>query len=70
MGVHESRGNLSKAFKELMLRWAETKQSWNDVRSEQFEEQYLRELENNVRMAGSGMDQIGILIQQARRECE
>jgi hypothetical protein len=70
MGVHESRGNLSKAFKELMLRWADTRQGWNDVRSEQFEQQYLIELENNLRMAGSAMDQIGILINQARRDCE
>ena len=70
MGVHESRGNLTKAFKELMLRWAETKGQWNDARSEQFEQQYLFELENDLRQAGSAMDQIGILINQARRDCE
>ena len=42
MGVHESRGNLAKAFKELMTRWAEARQGWDDVRSEQFETQYLQ----------------------------
>ena len=70
MGVHESRGNLSKAFKDLMLRWAETKHGWNDARSEEFEQQYLLELESNLRAAGSAMDQMGILINQARRDCE
>ena len=70
MGVHESRGNLAKAFKELMLCWAETKHGWNDARSEQFEQQYLVELENNLRTAGTAMDQVAILINQARRDCE
>ena len=70
MGVHESRGNLTKAFKELMLRWAETKAQWDDARSEEFEQKYLVELQTDLRTAGSAMDQIGILINQARRDCE
>ena len=39
-------------------------------RSEQFEQQYLVELEADLKMAGSAMDQIGILLHQARRDCE
>ena len=70
MGVHESRGNLTKAFKDLMLRWGETKAQWDDARSEEFEKQYMFELENTLRTAGSAMDQMGILINQARRDCE
>ena len=70
MGVHESRGNLAKAMKDLMLRWAETRQGWDDARSEEFEKQYLFELESTLRTAGSAMDQMGILINQARRDCE
>jgi hypothetical protein len=70
MGVHESRGNLAKALKELMLRWSETRASWDDVRAEQFEGQYLRQLEVDLRAAGSAMDQVSILLHQARRDCE
>lgn len=70
MGVHESRGNLAKAFKELMLRWADTRASWNDVRAEEFEKQYLRQLESDLRTTGSAMDQMGVLLSQARRDCE
>ncbi len=70
MGVHESRGNLAKAYKELMNRWLETRQSWDDARAEEFEQKYLRELEADLRTAGSAMDQMGILINQARRDCE
>ena len=70
MSVHESRGNLAKAMKELMLRWADTRQSWDDSRSAEFEEKYMRELEANLRSAGSAMDQMAILLSQARRDCE
>ena len=70
MGVHESRGNLAKAIKELMLRWRDTRAVWDDARAEQFEQQYLRQLEADLRVAGSAMDQMGILIQQVRRDCE
>ena len=70
MGVHESRGNLAKAMKELMQRWAETKQGWNDARSAEFEDRYLRELESDLRTAGSAMEQMGVLLNQVRRDCE
>ena len=70
MGVHEARGNLSKAFKEMMTRWLEARQGWDDVRSEQFETEYLQQLESDLRTAGSAMDQIGTLIREARRDCE
>src|SRR5688500_13000250 len=52
MGVHEARGTLSKAMKELMLRWSDVKSNWDDVQSRQFEETYLRNLEADLRVAG------------------
>ena len=70
MGVHESRGNLNKAMKELMNRWAETRQGWDDVRAVEFEKKYLEQLESDMRVAGSAMDQMAILLQQVRRDCE
>jgi len=70
MGVHESRGNLAKAYKELMLRWSDTRAAWDDVRAEEFEKQYLQQLESDLKAAGSAMDQMGILLHQIRRDCE
>ena len=69
MGVHEARGNLSKAFKELMLRWQETRGQWDDAQAEQFEETVLRTLESDLRTANSAMDQMGILLNQVKRDC-
>jgi hypothetical protein len=70
MGVHESRGNLNKAIKELMLRWSEARAAWDDVRAEEFEKQYLQQLEADLKMTGNAMDQMGILLHQVRRDCE
>ena len=69
MGVHEARGNLAKAFKELMLRWQETRSQWDDAQAEQFEETVLRTLESDLRTANSAMDQMGILLNQVKRDC-
>ncbi len=70
MGVHEARGTLSKAMKELMLRWSETRAEWDDAMAEQFEKQFLQALESDLRTAASAMDQMSILLHQVRRDCE
>ena len=70
MSVHESRGNLAKALKELSLRWAEARQNWDDAQALDFEDKYMRELEANLRSAGSAMDQMAVLLTQAKRDCE
>jgi hypothetical protein len=70
MSVHESRGNLAKAVKELTLRWAEARQNWDDAQAVDFEDKFIRELEANIRSAGSAMDQMAVVLTQARRDCE
>ncbi|HEY8665501.1 MAG TPA: hypothetical protein VIL86_02495 [Tepidisphaeraceae bacterium] len=70
MGVYEGRGALSKAIKELMLRWNETKLHWDDAVSERFEEAHLAPLEMDLRNATSAMDHMAVLLSQIRRDCE
>ena len=70
MGVHEARGTLAKAHKELMLRWAEVRAHWDDEQARAFEENVLRNLEADLRTAGSAMDSVGQLLHQVRRDCE
>lgn len=69
MGVHEGSGQLAKSFKELMRRWADTKANWTDARSREFEEQYLRTLERDLRSAVTAMDHISQVLGQVRRDC-
>ena len=70
MGMHEARGTLTKAFKVLMLRWAETRAQWDDAQAEQFEKTYLLNLESDLKVAASAMEQMVILVHQVRRDCE
>ncbi len=70
MGVHEARGTLAKAMKELMQRWADVRANWDDVQSRQFEETYLRNLEADLRVAAAAMDQVGQMLHQVKRDCE
>jgi len=70
MGVHEGRGQLSKAMKELLLRWSEVRMNWDDAVSRGFEDRYLAPLQMDLRNAVAAMDHMAILLQQARRDCE
>ena len=70
MGVYEGRGQLGRAFKELLARWTETKSSWDDAMTRDFEERHLAPLESDMKTATSAMDHMAVLVQQIRRECE
>jgi len=70
MGVHEGRGQLHKALKELMLRWRETKLAWNDVMAERFEKETLAPMESDMKTAVAAMDHMANVLHQVRRDCE
>ena len=70
MGVHEGRGQLAKALKELMSRWNETKGQWTDTQAEAFEQQYLQTIESDMKTAVSGMDHMAVVMSQIRRDCQ
>ena len=69
MGVYEGRGLLSKSVKELLLRWNETKMSWDDVRAHDFEKSFLEPLEMDLRNAVTAMDHMAILLGQVKSAC-
>ncbi len=70
MGVHEDRGALARAMKDLMTRWSETRAQWDDANAKRFEEERLLNLERDLRMAVGAMDAMATLLQQIRRDCE
>jgi hypothetical protein len=69
MGLHEGRGQLARAIKDLMLRWGETKFAWRDAVSKEFEEEVLAPLEREVRAATSAMSQAAQVVSQIRQDC-
>ena len=70
MGVYEARGQLSKAIKDLMLRWNEAKMDWDDAAARAFEKDVLEPLERDAKNAASAMDSAAEVLAQVRRECE
>ena len=70
MGVYEGRGQLSKSIKLLLLRWQETKMSWDDTATVHFEKKFLEPLEADLRTAMSAMDHMNTVLAQVRRDCE
>jgi len=70
MSTQGSSGNLSGALKEFNMRWHETQAHWHDVKSQEFERQYLEKLPNDVGRAMSVIEEIGALLQKVRRDCE
>ena len=69
MGVHEGSGTLSKAMKELTRRWNQVRANWNDSNAEEFEEAYLRTLEQDLRSTTTAMDHMSQVLAQMRRDC-
>jgi hypothetical protein len=69
MGVYEGRGQLTKAFKALMLHWHETRMSWDDAQAKRFEENVLVPLQMDLRQAESAMDHMATLLHQAKHDC-
>ena len=69
MGMQESRGKIATSTKDLLALWGNTKVQWNDGNAQQFEDQILRVLEQDVRQATQAMDQMGSLLTSIRREC-
>ena len=70
MGVYEGRGQLTKAMKDLLLRWQETKMSWDDSISERFEKSFLEPMEKDMRSAIAAMASMGTLLSKIRSDCE
>ncbi|MCI0744649.1 MAG: hypothetical protein L0Y58_04505 [Verrucomicrobia subdivision 3 bacterium] len=67
------RGNgraLAAATKELLLKWQETKAYWQDVKADEFEQQFLVGLEASVNRALPVFDDLDKLVSKVRQDCE
>jgi len=70
MSTKGSAASLSQATKDLLVAWQETKAHWHDVKSAEFEQQYLEELPNRVTRALGVMEEIDTLLRKVRNDCE
>jgi len=70
MNLSGNKSRLVGLTRELILEWDETKTHWRDLKSAEFECQYLTELSANVNRAVLVLDQLEELLKKTRSECE
>ena len=56
--------------KHLSAQWQQTKESWQDIKTQEFERKYIDELLLGVDKAVMVMDQVEKLIVKIRSDCE
>ena len=56
--------------KDLMNRWRETKETWRDAKADEFERDFLIELQSSVDKSLHVMEQLDKLLAKIRNECE
>jgi hypothetical protein len=61
---------LVMATKELSRKWDETKESWQDAKSAEFEQKFLFDLTSGVVRAVPVFDDLDKLIARVRNDCE
>ena len=65
-----SSNRLAALTKELHAAWSQTKASWNDAQSEEFERKYLQELFAGVDRSVPVIEQLDGLISKIKKDCE
>jgi len=70
MSLSASRNRLIAITKELRTRWDETKNSWRDAKSEEFERRYLFELYASVDKTVTVMEKLNELLTKVKNDCE
>jgi hypothetical protein len=70
MNIAANGKALVSLTKELSLRWDETKVSWQDAKSQEFEHKYLVDLMASVERAVAIFDDLAKVIAKVRNECE
>jgi len=56
--------------KDLMNRWRQTKESWRDQKADEFERDFLIELQTSVDKSLHVMEQLDKLLAKIKNECE
>ncbi|MGH7968177.1 MAG: hypothetical protein ACREIC_05550 [Limisphaerales bacterium] len=65
-----SGARLEAITRELRLQWLQTKDSWDDAKSREFEQKYLQELFAAVDRSVAVIDELDKLITKIRKDCE
>jgi hypothetical protein len=70
MSTRVSASNLAQALRELTVEWQQTKSSWRDQKSLEFQEHYLERLPHLVTHARNVMEEMDNLLRKVKNDCE
>ena len=69
MSANVAKANLHDAYKQLRLRFDVIKQTWEDDAARRFQREVIDPIESKVLTAIKGMEHVGELMGQVRRDC-
>lgn len=61
---------LGALTKDLATRWQRTRESWRDIKADEFQREYLDELQSSVDKAMQVIEQLDKLMAKIRSDCE
>ena len=70
MNIHSNGQLIAAATKELERKWQQTRETWQDAKSVEFENQFLAELLISVEKATAVMEQLEKLVTKVQHDCE
>ena len=70
MSTSGAGGMLALATRQLIERWAETRNSWRDAKADEFERLYLAELNDSVAAALRAMEDLDKLLGKIHADCD
>lgn len=70
MNVAANGKNLAALTQQLLRQWEQTRAQWHDVKSVEFEQQYLVELTAQAHKAGIAFEELDKLLAKVQKDCE
>jgi len=70
MSVGGDKSRLTALTRDILLRWAETKEHWHDARSEEFGRRYMAELAASVNRTVVIVEKLDEVLKKIRTDCE
>ena len=70
MSITTSKARLDTLTRELASNWAQTKYSWRDAKSQEFEQRFMDELLASVNRTTTSIQELEKIVAKVRNDCE
>jgi hypothetical protein len=70
MNLSGNKSRLVGLTRDILLRWAETREHWRDARSQEFDRRFMAELDASVNRTVLILDKLDEVLKKVRSDCE